>query len=677
MREGMVRKDCMIIIDAMNHEMSRQDGSAGAPLWQPTAVQVRAANLTRFMDQVGEDWRVNVDSYAALHAFSLAEPAKFWQSVIDFCGLVAESWGTRPLVDADKMPGATWFPDAKLNFAENLLNLRGSDEAMVFRGEDRVETRLSHAELHALVSRTQQALARAGVGVGDRVAAFMPNMPETIVCMLAAVSLGAIWSSCSPDFGVQGVLDRFGQIEPKVLIACDGYYYNGKELDTRAKVAEIAAQLPSLKRTVIVPYLNARPDVSSIANALSFGDFIAALEAKPISYARLPFNHPLYIMYSSGTTGQPKCIVHGAGGTLLKHASEHLLHCDEKPGDSVFYFTTCGWMMWNWQVSALLSGATLVLYDGSPFHPSPAVLWDYAQAEKITLFGTSAKYIDSLKKAGFEPRATHDLSSVRLITSTGSPLAPESFDFVYRSIKPDVHLASISGGTDIIGSFVIGNPIAPVWRGEIQCRSLGYAVDVFDENGHPIRQSAGDLVCTRPFPSMPVSFWNDPDGAKYRAAYFEKFPNVWCHGDWAEITAHDGIIIYGRSDATLNPGGVRIGTAEIYRQVEQFDEILEALAIGQDWDNDKRVILFVVMRPGHVLNDELQDRIRKTLRANCSPRHVPARIIQVADIPRTKSGKITELAVRDVVHGRAVKNREALANPEALAHFSDLADLRV
>ncbi len=646
------------------------------PLWTPTPAQKRGANLTRFMDQVGDDWSVTVSDYDSLHAFSLAEPEKFWQSVVDFAGLVAETWGTRPLVDGNKMPGAVWFPDARLNFAENLLHLRGSDEAIVFRGEDRVKKRVSYTELHAQVSRTAQALARAGIVPGDRVAAFMPNMPETVICMLAAVSLGAVWSSCSPDFGVQGVLDRFGQIEPKVLIACDGYYYNGKELDTLGKVGEIAAKLPSVTRTVIVPYVSARPDVLHIPGAVSLPDFVAVLEAKPLAFARLPFNHPLFIMYSSGTTGAPKCIVHGAGGTLLKHAAEHLLHCDEKPGDRVFYFTTCGWMMWNWLVSALLSGSTLILYDGSPFHPSANALWDYAQDERITLFGTSAKYIDSVKKAGIEPAKTHDLSSVRLIASTGSPLAPESFDFVYRSIKRDVHLASIAGGTDIIASFVMGNPLAPVWRGEIQCRSLGYAVDVFDEAGRSIRGQAGDLVCTQPFPSMPIGFWIDADGAKYRAAYFEKFPNVWCHGDWAEITAHDGIIIYGRSDATLNPGGVRIGTAEIYRQVEQFDEILEGIAIGQEWDNDTRVILFVVMRPGHSLSEELKERIRKTLRAECSPRHVPARIIAVPDIPRTKSGKITELAVRDVVHGRPVKNREALANAEALAYFADIAELR-
>ena len=646
------------------------------PLWQPSEARKNSSNLARFMEQVGDDWSVAIADYDALRAFSLAEPQKFWQSVIDFGGLVAETWGTRVLEGADKMPGAAWFPDARLNFAENLLHLRGSDEAMVFRGEDKVQRRVSHAELHAMVSRLAQALVRAGIEPGDRVAAYLPNMPEAVIAMLAAASIGAVWSSCSPDFGVQGVLDRFGQIAPKVLIACDGYFYNGKKLDSLDKVADIVRALPTLQRTVIVPYVGERPDVTRIPNALTLRDFVAGMEAKPLAFARLPFNHPLYIMYSSGTTGQPKCIVHGAGGTLLKHASEHLLHCDGKPGDRVFYFTTCGWMMWNWQVSALLAGATLMLYDGSPFYPSGNVLWDYARDERFTLFGTSAKYIDSVRKAGLKPAETHNLSALKLITSTGSPLAPESFDFVYRHIKEDVHLASISGGTDIIGCFVLGNPIAPVWRGEIQTRALGLRVDVFDEAGRSVAGEAGDLVCTAPFPSMPVSFWNDPDGAKYRAAYFEKFPGVWCHGDWAEITPHDGVIIYGRSDATLNPGGVRIGTAELYRQVEQFDEILEALAIGQEWDGDTRIVLFVVMRPNFHLSEELKEKIRVRIRAHCSPRHVPARIVAVPDIPRTKSGKITELAVRDVVHGRAVKNKEALANPEALAYFADVPDLR-
>jgi acetoacetyl-CoA synthetase len=646
------------------------------PLWQPSEARKRAAHLTRFFEQVGDDWSVTIHDYDALHAFSIKEKAKFWHSLIDYAGLVAETWGLRPLINENAMPGAVWFPDAKLNFAENLLRLRGSDEAMVFRGEDRVKKRVTHAELHATVSKLQQSLIAAGVKPGDRIGAFMPNMPETVIGMLAATSIGAVWSSCSPDFGVQGVLDRFGQIEPKVLIACDGYFYGGKEIDTLERVGEIAQHLPSVERVVIVPYLRAAPDVRRIKHAVTLPDFIAGREAKDVAYTRLPFNHPVYIMYSSGTTGAPKCIVHGAGGTLLKHVCEHLLHCDEKPGDRVFYFTTCGWMMWNWQVSALAAGATLMLYDGSPFHPQPDSLFDYAEAEKFTLFGTSAKFIDSIRKAGVRTIDTHDLSALKLICSTGSPLVAEGFDYVYANIKKDVHLASISGGTDIIGSFVLGNPLGPVWRGEIQAKGLGYEVDVFDDDGRSLRREAGDLVCKSPFPSMPIGFWNDPDGAKYRAAYFDRFPNVWCHGDWAEITGHNGVVIYGRSDATLNPGGVRIGTAEIYRQVEQFDEIQEALAIGQSWDNDTRIVLFVVMRPNFRLTDELKEKIRARIRAECSPRHVPAKIIAVPDIPRTKSGKITELAVRDVVHGRAVKNKEALANAEALAHFADLPELR-
>ena len=646
------------------------------PLWEPSEARKRAANLTRFLEQVGDDWSITLHDYAALHDFSIKEKAKFWHSLIDFAGLVAETWGLRPLVNDTLMPGAVWFPDARLNFAENLLRMRASDEAIVFRGEDRVKKRLSHAELHATVSKLQQALVAAGVQPGDRIGAFMPNVPETVIGMLAATSIGAVWSSCSPDFGLQGVLDRFGQIAPKVLIACDGYFYAGKEIDTLGRVAEIVQHLPSVERVVIVPYLRAAPDVALIKHAVTLRDFIAGREAKDIAYTRLPFNHPVYIMYSSGTTGVPKCIVHGAGGTLLKHVCEHLLHCDEKPGDRVFYFTTCGWMMWNWQISALAVGATLMLYDGSPFHPKPEALFDYAQAEKFTLLGTSAKFIDSIRKAGVTARETHDLSALRLITSTGSPLVAEGFDYVYADIKKDVQLTSISGGTDIIGSFVLGNPLGPAWRGEIQAKGLGYDVDVFDDEGRSLRQEAGDLVCKSPFPSMPIGFWNDPDGSKYRAAYFERFPNVWCHGDWAEITVHNGIVIYGRSDATLNPGGVRIGTAEIYRQVEQFDEILEGLAIGQSWDNDTRIVLFVVMRPNFRLTDELKDKIRARIRAECSPRHVPAKIIAVPDIPRTKSGKITELAVRDVVHGRQVKNKEALANADALQHFADLPELR-
>jgi acetoacetyl-CoA synthetase len=646
------------------------------PLWSPSPERIEATQVMAFLRETNRRHGLRLASYADLHGWSVANPALFWDQLWDFCGVIGEK-GARRVADLEAMPGAKFFPDAKLNFAENLLRRSDDRDALVFRGEDKRSYRMSYAELAALVSRLQQALKAQGVRVGDRVAGMMPNLPETVAAMLATTSIGAVWSSCSPDFGERGVLDRFGQIEPKVLFTVDGYWYNGKIQRIGDKLRAIVDQLPSLKTVVVIPYLDEAKEVAAaLPRAMTLEAAIGVHNPRPPTFDRLPFNHPVYIMFSSGTTGVPKCIVHGAGGTLLMHLKEHRLQCDVRDGDRVFYFTTCGWMMWNWLASGIASGATLVLYDGSPFAPKPSVLWDYAQAERVTLFGTSAKYIDACHKEGVEPAKTHDLSSIKLITSTGSPLAPDSFDYVYRSIKSDVPLTSISGGTDIIGCFVLGDPTSPIWRGEIQAPGLGLAVDVWSEDGKPVRQQKGELVCTRPFVSMPIGFWNDPDGRRYRAAYFERFPNVWCHGDFAEWTAHGGMIIYGRSDATLNPGGVRIGTAEIYAQVEQIPEVLEAIAIGQDWDNDVRVVLFVRLKEDRQLDDGLQDQIRRKIRTGASPRHVPAKILQVRDIPRTKSGKITELAVRDVVHRRPVKNTEALANPEALALYENLPELQ-
>jgi acetoacetyl-CoA synthetase len=644
-------------------------------LWRPSRERIAKSNITRFIHLVNQRWNAGVRDSQQLYDWSVHEPEQFWTAIWDFCGVVAETRGDRVLVDAGKMPGAKWFPDGRLNFAENLLRRRDDHTAMVFWGEAKVRRRMSYAEVYGAVSRTAQALSAAGVKEGDRVAAFMPNMPETIIFMLATTSLGAIWSSCSPDFGAQGVFDRFGQIGPKILFAVEGYHYNGKTHDTLPRVAEIARNLPTLARTVIVSYTREKPDLPGIRNAVHLADFVGPYRGREIAFRRLPFNHPLYILYSSGTTGVPKCIVHGAGGTLLQHLKEHQLHTDLKRGDRLFYFTTCGWMMWNWLASALATGVTLLLYDGSPFHPTPGVLFDFADEEHMTVFGTSAKYIDAINKAGARPMDTHRLDSVETITSTGSPLVPEGFDYVYRAIKKDVLLSSISGGTDIASCFVLGNPTAPVYRGEIQCRGFGMNVQVFDDDGKPVIGAKGELVCTAPFPSMPIYFWNDPDGAKYRAGYFERFPDTWCHGDYMELTPRGTAIIYGRSDATLNPGGVRIGTAEIYRQVEQLDEVEESLVIGQDWDNDVRVVLFVRLRDGLALDEALAKNIKDRIRLNTTPRHVPAKIVQVADIPRTKSGKIVELAVRNVVHGQPVKNLEALANPEALEQFLDRPEL--
>jgi acetoacetyl-CoA synthetase len=630
------------------------------PLWTPDPARAASTGMGRFMRLAGKK------DYADLHRWSVERSEDFWELVWRFCEVRGEPGGLR-LANGERMPGAKWFPQGRLNFAENLLREADDAPAMVFWGEDQVKRRVSRRELRDLVSRLQQALRAEGVGKGDRVAGYLPNMPEAVAATLATASLGAIWSSCSPDFGAQGVLDRFGQIEPKVLFCADRYLYGGKEFSLAEKNAQVLAGLPSVRKAVIVRYGDG-----------GFGDFTEGFAPGAPAFERVEFNHPLYILYSSGTTGVPKCIVHGTGGTLLQHLKEHRLHSDVNAGDRLFYFTTLGWMMWNWLVSGLASGATLLLYDGSPFVQRGRILFDYADAEGMTHFGTSAKYIDAIAKLNLKPKDTHRLEHLRAVLSTGSPLVAESFDYVYRNIKDDVCLSSISGGTDIVSCFVLGNPVLPVWRGEIQCKGLGLAVEVFDDEGRSLAGEKGELVCTRPFPAMPVGFWNDPDGAKYRAAYFEKYPNVWRHGDWCEITRHGGIVIYGRSDAVLNPGGVRIGTAEIYRQVESLDEVVESLVIGQDWEDDVRVVLFVKLREGLALDDALVARIKKRIRDNTTPRHVPAKVLQVGDIPRTKSGKIVELAVRNVVHGRPVKNVEALANPEALEHFRDrkeLADL--
>jgi acetoacetyl-CoA synthetase len=666
--------------------MTMQALSHVTPLWAPSSERIHDLNITAFRNFFSKRIGVHIHDTRELHALSVEHMAEFWSAIWDFCGVKGEKGhiiaqaGEKPHTLRDTV----FFPETTLNYAQNVLIKSDDTTAIVFNGEDEVHMRVSWRELHDMVSRFQQWLIHHGVGKGDRVAGYMPNRPETIAMMLAASGLGAVWSSCSPDFGTQGVVDRFGQIEPKVMITVDGYLYAGKRLPLVERLQDIIPRLPTLKAVMIVDYLG---DAHACANALPGSHFHAHFHAhtmhhalkdlkpKSVHFEKLAFNHPLYILYSSGTTGVPKCIVHGAGGVLLQHLKEHRLQCDIRDGDRFFYFTTCGWMMWNWLATGLASGATLLLYDGSPFHPTNSVLWDFAQKEKATLFGTSAKYLDHCKKVGLSPSQSHDLTHLRTVTSTGSPLSAESFMYVYRDIKTDVHLASISGGTDIVSCFVGGDPALPVWSGEIQGAGLGMAVQVWNDQGHPVHEEKGELVCVKPFPCMPVMFWNDPDKHKYNAAYFERFADVWCHGDFAEVTAHGGIIIHGRSDATLNPGGVRIGTAEIYAQVEKIPQVLEAIAIGQDWDNDVRVVLFVRLKDGVVLDEALKKTIINQIRTGASPRHVPAKIIAVADIPRTKSGKITELAVREVVHGREVKNKEALANPDALAYFRGLEEL--
>ena len=633
---------------------------SGQPLWSPSPQRVARANMTRFL--------AGHRDYASLYRWSIEEPEEFWPALWRFCGVKAGRMWDTVREPEDSVRQYRWFPGAALNFAENLLWYQDNDPAIVAWNESGGRRMLTHRQLYDTVSRVAQALRASGVQPGDRVAGYLPNIPETVIAMLAAASLGAIWSSCSPDFGVQGVLDRFAQIEPKVLFAAAGYSYNGKRIDTLARTREIAAALPGLRQTVIIN------ESGGLPHALRWDDFLAFHQPRKLEFVQFPFDHPLYILYSSGTTGLPKCMVHGAGGTLLQHLKELVLHSDLHLGDRIFYHTTCGWMMWNWLVSALATGACIVLYDGSPLHPAKDILWRMAAEEQISIFGTSAKYLALIEKEGLEPGSTHDLTALRTILSTGSPLLPESYDYVYSRIKGDACLSSISGGTDIVSCFALGNPIGSVWRGEIQSRGLGMQVEVFDEAGRSVVEQTGELVCTAPFPSMPLRFWNDPDGSKYRSAYFEKYPGVWRHGDWARITPHDGVIISGRSDTTLNPGGVRIGTAEIYRQVEQIDEVLESLAVGREFEGDVRIVLFVKLREGATLTPELDRRIRRQIRDNASPHHVPKRIVQVPDLPRTVSGKITEAAVRDILHGRPVRNANALANPEALEYFRQIGE---
>ena len=646
-------------------------------LWTPSVERSEASQIASFARLAKACAGRDLPDYAALHRWSVESPTAFWELIWETCGVIGER-GRSTRSQASEFSKIRFLEEARLNFAENLLRPDASGVAIVFVSESGERRELSFETLRQQVEQFAGWLRARDVGIGDRVAGCLPNFPESIVAMLATASLGGIWSLCSPDFGVDGIVDRFSQIEPKIFLCADGYEYNGRRIDTLDRVPEILSALPTVECCIVIPYdgLASQGSVDQCSVELvEWSSILEAVDVGPLVFERLPMDHPIYILYSSGTTGKPKCIVHGAGGTLLQHLKEHRLHVDLRRGDRFFYFTTCGWMMWNWLATGLASGATLVLYDGSPFHPNPERLWDLANRESVNVFGISAKFIDSSAKSGAPPGEDFDLSSIRTILSTGSPLSADAFDFVYDKVSSDVHLASISGGTDIVSCFVLGNPTMPVRRGEIQCAGLGMQVEIFDDDGQRLVGTPGELVCTRPFPSMPVSFWNDPDGARYRSAYFERFPDTWCHGDWCLETESGGYVIHGRSDAVLNPGGVRIGTAEIYTQVEAFDEVLEAIAIGQSWDGDVRVVLFVKMAPGMLLDDSLQARLRTRIRENASPRHMPARILEVEDIPRTRSGKITELAVRDVVHGRAIKNVEALANPEALEHFRDRPEL--
>ncbi len=648
----------------------------GKQLWSPSPERVANANMTRFMEFVNRRHSRRFGSYDELYRWSIENIPDFWADMWEFGGITASRRFDSVVDDLTKMPGAAWFSGARLNFAQNLLRYRDDRTALVFRGEESDVVRISYSELYSRTAGLARALREVGVGPGDRVAGYLPNTPETVIAMLAATSIGAVWSSCSPDFGTRGVLDRFGQIRPKVLFTADGYRYNGRRIDSLARVRAIVAEIPDIRRIVVVPFLDPGPDIAGLPDAVMYDDFAPRQSGLELDCEQLPAGHPVYIMYSSGTTGPPKCMVQSVGGILVNHLKELILHTDLKREDTIFYFTTCGWMMWNWLVSSLACGATVLLYDGAPLYPEPGALWRIAEEEGITIFGTSARYLAIQEKQGVRPGRDFDLAPLRTILSTGSPLSPESFRYVYREIKRDVQLASISGGTDLNGCFALGNPLGPVHEGELQCRGLGMKVEAFDPEGRPVINQKGELVCTAPFPSMPIHFWDDPDGAKYRKAYFNVYPGVWAHGDYILITGTGGVIIYGRSDATLNPGGVRIGTTEIYRLLETMPEIADSLAVGQRWEDDERVILFVKMAAGKELTAKLEERVRLTIREGISPRHVPAKVIQVADIPYTINMKKVELAVRNVIHGEPVLNREALANPEALELYRDLEELR-
>ena len=644
-------------------------------LWQPSEKRIKNSNMYFFMERINKKYNKNFENYNSLYKWSIENLEDFWAEMWDFAEIKASIKYDKVIDDSKKMPGAKWFQGAYLNFAENLLRFRNDNLALIFRGEDKIRKTLTYNQLYNETSKVAFSLKQAGIKPGDRVVGFMPNMPETIIAMLAAVSIGATWSSCSPDFGIKGVLDRFGQTKPKILFAADGYFFKGKPLSSLEKITGISKEIPSIKKIVIVPYTNENPDISKISNAVHYKDF-KANENQEIEFEQLPFDHPLYVMYSSGTTGLPKCMVQSAGGVLMHQIKELMLHTNLKQQDTIFYFTTCGWMMWNWLTASLATGATLILFDGNPFHPDPGALWQIAEDEKISIFGTSAGYIAALKNAEVKPINKFDLSSLKTILSTGSPLSKEDFEFIYKEIKKDVQLASISGGSDLNGCFALGNPMDPVYSGELQCRALGMKVMAFDDNGKSVTGQQGELVCATPFPSMPIYFWNDKDGSKYKSAYFEDYPGIWAHGDFIEITENQGVVIYGRSDTTLNPGGVRIGTAEIYRRIEQIKEIEDSLVVGQNWNNDIRVILFVKMVQDNELTNDIINKIKNDIKTNASPRHVPAKVIAVPDIPYTLNMKKVELAVKKIIHNKEVKNKDALKNPECLDFFSNMKELQ-